>query len=104
MIWKLPDSKLTDRLMAPTEPGYSSHAKVALSNDYIACSTHDSIAVWKTSLDNLEHQLQVYFKFRFGFGDICVHNGIIYTKDATWNYESVISSWNIKTGRINIIE
>ncbi len=80
MIWKLPEFELIDFLMVPVEPGYYS-TEVILYNDYILCSADDStIAVWKTSLDNLEHQLHFFFNFKFQlheFEGICVLNDII---------------------------
>ncbi len=98
IIWKLPDFKPIDRLELPSQGNYMLSNGVALYNDYIVCCGYDYIGVWKSSLDNLEHQLQFNFQLRIkGEGwvnGIYIHNGIIYGR-----VSGGIRSWNIETGQ-----
>ncbi len=100
IVWKLPDFKPIHRLTIPTQViNYLIINGVALYNDYIVCSEVRYISIWKSSLDNFEHQPQFNLQHNLkvpGFvRSICVHNGIIYSLES-----SVVRSSNIETGQI----
>ncbi len=100
IFWKLSDFKPMNRLIIPPQSGHNSVINsLALYNDYIVCCDDKYITVWKSSVDDLEHQLQFSSRYRLkleGYSNnICIHNDIIYLREFKG-----IRSWNIETGQI----
>ncbi len=99
IIWELPDFKPIHRISILQEICDYSIMKVALYKDYIVCYSFEYMQVWKSSLDNLENQLQFDLQYSLKgicWNHICIHNDIIYGNIMS----DEVGYWNLETGEM----
>ncbi len=103
IIWRLSDFKPIDLLFISGGREFlKTITDVTLYNDYIVCSDDFGyIGVWKSNLDNSEHQIQFNLlhclkgdEFK-SINNVCIQDDIIYAEA-----HNIITSWNIESGQM----